>query len=97
MHALEVKLAPELLRKSSGTGCGIACLPLRLRQGSVDLAVVMWLLGSWPGGEVRQLAQQYVQLYRASFDRHRANFLSPCRICCRIQHVQCTDRICIRD
>src|ERR1700722_8426070 len=77
MHALEVKLAPELLRQTSRAGCGIAGFPFRLRQGSVDLTKVMRLLDSWPGSEVRQLTQQHVQLNRASFDGNRAHLLGP--------------------
>src|ERR1035438_740262 len=74
VRGLEVELAPELFGEAASASCSVALLPLSLRQWGVDLAEVMWLQGAGPGDEVRQLAQQDVELHRASFDWHERTF-----------------------
>src|SRR5471030_718830 len=55
MHALEIELAPELLRQIAATGCGEALPPFGMGERRVDLAVVMRLIKAGAGDEVWQL------------------------------------------
>src|ERR1700674_4797146 len=86
-----------MLRQFAAPRPGEACFPLFLGQGSIDLAIVVWLVGAKPRREVRQLAEQYIQLDRAALYWHALDALAPSGIGVTAEHGQGTPRIGVRD
>ncbi len=56
MDGLEVELGPEQFRQFAASCRVIAGLPLGLGQRSIDLGLVVWFEGAWPGGKVGKFA-----------------------------------------
>src|SRR5260370_27654118 len=97
MRTLEVHLAPQTLRQLASPCCGKTRLPLGLCERCIDLSVVMRLILAWTCGEVGQLPQQRIQLYRASLDRNLRDARAPSRIDRSSKQLPRLPRVGVRD
>src|SRR5215472_7661246 len=60
MGALEIKLAPQMMRQIATARRSKSFLPFGLRQRRVDLAVVMRLMGATPRPKVGQFPEKHI-------------------------------------
>ena len=80
MDALEVELAPEVVGEFAAAGCCEGGFPFGVREGRVDLAVVVRGVGARARGEVGELVEEDVELDGAAFDGDALDLIAPCRV-----------------
>ncbi len=80
MHALEVKLAPQVCRHFAGLRSGKRGPPFRLGERSIDLPKVVRFALAWPRDKVRQLAEENIELQCAAFAGNGIDLCLPRRI-----------------
>src|ERR1035441_4365123 len=96
MRALEIQLAPKLLRQLSTTRRRETLFPFLLCERRIDLPIVMWFIGAGPRHKVWQFAQVNVELHRAAFNRNPLHPRSPPGIRRASEEPQSLSRISIR-